>query len=147
MLYFNGNIKGHKILLNWATASEKDFDFFTIERSSDAENFTAIGKIQGNGNSNNIQKYIFADHSALKGKSYYRLKATDFDGSVEYHKIIMLEYKTVSSSFSIFPNPLEGQTFTLKSDLKIDEQSIIRIYNTVGVEVLHKKGYEKFFFV
>jgi hypothetical protein len=140
LLFFDGSIQDLKINLNWATASEKDFDYFTVERSADAENFTAIGTVKGAGHSSTLKKYGFTDPAPLKGKSYYRLKATDFDGSVEYHQTIKVEYEgfSPSSSFTIFPNPLESHTFTLSTNLKTDNQSIIRIFNMVGVEVFHK---------
>ena len=45
-----GQCSNEGVELKWATASEKNNDYFVIERSSDMENFQAIDTIKGQGN-------------------------------------------------------------------------------------------------
>ena len=77
-------------LLEWITSTEINNDYFTLERSSDAQNFSAIGIVNGAGNSNISLNYNFIDDSPLKGINYYRLKQTDFDGVFSYSNSIAL---------------------------------------------------------
>lgn len=67
-------------LLKWKTASEINNDFFTIERSNDGLNFTAIAQISGAGNSNIINEYKHYDNDKKMHTVYFRLVQTDYDG-------------------------------------------------------------------
>lgn len=45
----------------WATAAEKNNDYFLLERSSDGDNFEVVGRIAGSGTTTIPRKYIFTD--------------------------------------------------------------------------------------
>jgi len=79
------------VLLNWATGSEINNDYFTLERSRDAVDAEIIGFIDGAGNSSHTLHYQFIDHDPLPGISYYRLKQTDYDGSFEYSQWVAVQ--------------------------------------------------------
>ncbi len=133
LLNFSANRSNGYTAISWSTANEKDFDYFTVERSTDYKNFVAIGKVKGAGNSNSILKYEFNDYFQFTGDIYYRLKATDFDGTHEYHPIIKFSTsKNESLKLSIFPNPLSDQYFKIQSPF--DKGTLI-IYNILGKEV------------
>ncbi len=84
LLHFTASSNDSEVLLSWATASEINNDFFTLERSADMRSVEIIGHVQGAGNSNQTLTYQFTDPHPLTGINYYRLKQTDFDGSYEY---------------------------------------------------------------
>lgn len=69
--------------ITWTTASEKNSDYFMVERSKDNKNFEEIQKITAAGNSSNPRNYEVMDHNPMMGTSYYRLTQTDFDGKQE----------------------------------------------------------------
>ena len=96
-----------QVNLTWETASEKNNDYFIIERSANGRNFEAIGKVKGAGNSNTVNAYAFADKNPMSGVSYYRLKQIDFDGKFEYSKIVSVtfESKLTSVVLAAYPNP------------------------------------------
>ncbi len=66
--------------VKWATASEHNNDYFVLERSADAMNWTHVGQIQGNGNSSVVINYETRDYSPFAETTYYRLIQTDFNG-------------------------------------------------------------------
>lgn len=95
LLSFTGNkLANNTNLLEWVTSSEINNDFFTIERSMDAQFFQVIGKVKGAGNSNSVLDYGFFDEYPHKGINYYRLKQTDFDGTYSYSDIIAIKNET-----------------------------------------------------
>ena len=47
LIDFEALDQGRSVLLKWSTASETDNDFFSIQRSSDANEFYTIGEING----------------------------------------------------------------------------------------------------
>ena len=56
-LSFTGEVKATGNELKWITASEVNNDYFTLERSSNGTNFTAIATIDGKGNTNTASAY------------------------------------------------------------------------------------------
>jgi len=101
------------VQLNWTTAMEENFDFFTVERAGADLDFEPIGTVQGNGFSTSPISYQFEDRSPLSGANYYRLKATDFDGSFEYHKVISVQFDGLVDT-QIYPNPVNNRHFSVK---------------------------------
>jgi Secretion system C-terminal sorting domain len=91
LLSFEGALNKKKVVLTWQTASEKNNDFFTIERSADNENFVAIGKVAGARQSDVVRAYQYLDVAPLKGINYYRLTQTDLDGHTNTLKTISIE--------------------------------------------------------
>lgn len=92
LMVFNGKLISGAVELNWATASETNNDYFTIERSIDGISFEEIGFVQGAGNSNNVLEYKYSDYTSIE-EAYYRLKQTDFDGEFSYSGIIKVDAK------------------------------------------------------
>jgi hypothetical protein len=99
--------KDNSLQLNWATATENNNDYFTIEKSMDALNFVEIGTVKGAGNSNTELNYEFTDVNLQKDVSYYRIKQTDFDDTFTYSSLISpTKCKPIFDfQFEIFPNP------------------------------------------
>ncbi len=133
LLYFKAEQLEETVLLEWATSIEENFDFFTVERSFDGLNFENIAEIQGAGNSQGEQYYSFTDYNSLPGQLYYRLKATDFDGSFEYFDIVTVQFKrTGNSEVTLYPNPaLDGQV-TVHLNYKPKGPASIIIYDQTG---------------
>lgn len=88
LLNFNAARAETTVLLTWQTAMELNNAYYTIERSTEGNQFEAIGKLEGSGTSSTIKTYQFEDESAPTGTVYYRLQQTDIDGQCTYSKII-----------------------------------------------------------
>ncbi len=93
LLSFNAYCNGSQVEINWATASELNNDYFTIQKSVDGINFTDMTTVKGVGNSNAVLNYSAQDNNALSGVTYYRLTQTDYDG-----KVTIFPAKSVSCS-------------------------------------------------
>jgi hypothetical protein len=87
LLSFTAEKASQNVLLKWSTASEKNNDYFTVERSADGIHFEQIGTVKGRGTSNATNYYTFDDYSSYNGSVYYRLKQVDFDGKYEYSPV------------------------------------------------------------
>lgn len=88
-LAFTGEVLAQENLLKWSVI-ELNNDYFTVERSTDGANFAALTTVDGAGTTSNATNYEYADKTAPAGQSYYRIKQTDFDGSVSYSNTIIL---------------------------------------------------------
>jgi hypothetical protein len=129
--------RNNKVILTWETATEKNNDFFTIERSIDGETFESIKKIDGAGNSSLPIDYASADNAPLGGLSYYRLKQTDFDGGFSYSRIVAVQIDA-SSTLYLYPNPSAGGEFFVQLSEQNDGSSKITISDAKGVIVYYK---------
>jgi hypothetical protein len=96
-------------LIDWTTLSEKNNDYFTLERSSNGVDFRPITALKGTGTSNVQRSYMYKDMNPMRGVSYYRLSRTDFDGTFKRSKVIAVK-RHFSSYFQIDPvaNSEEG---------------------------------------
>lgn len=124
------------VQLSWSTASEKDNDFFTIERSADAEHFSPIGTVKGSGSVSTQHDYTFTDAQAPEGNNYYRLRQTDFNGAYTFSSIRQVFISQMALSLqSIGPNPVNNHlllSYQTKNKLPLQ----IQIFDTYGSTVL-----------
>jgi hypothetical protein len=132
----SASVNGKSVILNWATATEKNNMGFEIQKSSDKSSFTKIGFVNGNGTTTELKKYSFADNNVLNAKNYYRLKQMDYDGTYNYSPIVEAEIGIISS-FSLeqnYPNPFNPSTqirYTLLSNSNVK----ITIFNALGESI------------
>ncbi len=137
LISFSGKNKGTANDLSWSTATEINNDYFTLERSGDAINFTEIKKINGAGNSNTLINYRQIDSDPFTGMNYYRLKQTDFNGDFSYSNIVAIEFKK-ENELSIYPNP-SSDFITLKLYDNSLDNYVVQVYNTQGKMVINQQ--------
>ena len=76
--------------LQWATTTEFNNAGFSIERSMDGSNFSAIGWVASINAGTNTTNYSFTDRQTLSGKNYYRLKLIDLSGQSAYSTVVAI---------------------------------------------------------
>lgn len=92
LLYFTGKKnKENNNLLEWSTASETNCDFFTLEKSKDAVEWSILKEVDGAGTTPNQNLYQVVDEDPFNGTNYYKLSQTDFDGQSKTFDIIAIE--------------------------------------------------------
>lgn len=111
LVNFSVKKQGNNAVLTWQTASEKDNDFFAIERSFDGQNFTEIGRVKGNGTTAMPMQYGFTDKDLSTGTFYYRLRQVDVNQESKYTKIQSINIQDGTKRVSIFPNPTSDRIF------------------------------------
>jgi hypothetical protein len=104
---FTAKLVNDKAQLNWATETEIDNDFFTVQRSTDGINWENIAVVDGAGNSATTQYYTYTDASFPAGKILYRIGQTDFSGTISYSNICQLQ-TTGETIIRLTPNPNKG---------------------------------------
>ena len=130
LLDFQATALTNNVELVWATATEINNDFFTLERSTNAINFEPISLISGAGNSNSLLKYVDYDTPPSSGLFYYRLKQTDFSGEFTYSEIRSVTINTINA-ISIYPNPVED-ILSFNFNPIIDGKISIQIIDILG---------------
>jgi Secretion system C-terminal sorting domain len=113
-----------EVSLRWITNSEKNNAQFEVEKSTNGINFVSVATIRGNGTTNLLHAYEYTDKTASK-QNYYRLKQTDFDGTVNYPGATLAVNSNCNIRQNIgvaalYPNPTTANA-TLSFNASADE--------------------------
>jgi hypothetical protein len=144
-LYFDGEKKDNGNLLTWAVESEQRNDYFTIETSTDGDNWKELTKVKGAINSTEAKTYSFTDTKNTQASTYYKLSQTDLDGK---RNELALKYVPVNDSdFSMYPNPTSDSKVHFTFSDNSEASSTIILRNEIGqvvfqqdLEVVSKLG-------
>lgn len=105
LISFDATANQNQVDLSWMTGSEKDNDFFTIERTVDGIAYEEVARIEGQGNSSSKTSYEYTDARPLSGISYYRLKQTDYNGESEVFEVKSVNIERGELVSNVYPNP------------------------------------------
>lgn len=112
LLYFSAQSTQNQVSLYWATVSELNNDFFTLEKSNNGIDFVKLAEVPGMGSTNLQTDYSFIDTSPYLGLSYYRLSQTDYDGTTEIFPVVSILIAG-ERGFSLVSNPVSGSIIKL----------------------------------
>jgi len=118
-------------LLTWSTSSEINNEYQIIERSSNSQDWTEVGRVDGT-NTSFEHDYQIKDLSPYQN-TYYRLHSIDFDGRESFSEVILLnrrsEIKPLAARVS--PNPFNSN-LNIEVDVNQAEEVTIRIVGMDG---------------
>jgi len=106
-------VEGENIALNWMTASEMNNVGFNLQRSTNAQDFTNIAWLDGNGTTTEMNVYDYLDTEVSTGQNYYyRLEQVDTDGTKNYSQVVSAQVITdaisnldIVEKIKLYPNP------------------------------------------
>lgn len=124
-----------EVFVSWATASQLNNNYFTVERSFDGVIFEIVEVIKGAGTNSEILAYTCRDKKPMHGLVYYRLKQTDFNGEYKYSNIVDVECEDKTLEMKVIPNPSSG-AFSVSG---LEPNSDLVITNTLGELVFETK--------
>jgi hypothetical protein len=78
------------------------------------------------------RNYGFLDEHPLIGKSYYRIKETNLDGRVRYHRIISVDYQG-GRLLDVYPVPVSNGVLNLRTNFPIGQETRVLISDVTGV--------------
>ncbi len=134
LLDFTARRTERGVQLDWQTLSETDNDYFILERSKDGRAFASIVRLEGAGSHQGLRSYTYLDEQPLSGRSYYRLRQTDFDGTSSLSLVRMVDRNQEElRAFRAFPNPNSGARIQVELEgLNADEALTLGLYDALG---------------
>jgi hypothetical protein len=105
---FTAHRKGTGVSLDWSTVQELNNNYFQVEKSVNANDWTILTKVDGAGNSQTVKNYNAFDASPVSGINYYRLKQVDIDGKYTYSKTISIKADGPKTTISVLTNPFHS---------------------------------------
>lgn len=134
LISFSAKCTNDGVQVSWATASERNNDYFILERSSDAVNFGEVAKIAGAGNSIETLYYSYGDKGNFNGETYYRLWQVDYDGMRTKSDIIVVtcnDQPTEKPVVNVYPNPFRDD-LTVELNNFGDATVNVEVYDMLG---------------
>ncbi len=140
-LDFSANCEGKGVRISWNTATETNNDHFTIERSRDGNKFEFFKMVKGAGNSSSSSEYEIFDKNPFKGKNYYRISQTDYNGHTEVFKTASSSNCTSDDSELQLVVALDDQHGTsLLVTSPANEDFVVDVFDASGKKVLTQKN-------
>ena len=135
-LSFEGYRSNSNIFLNWKTASEINNDYFEVQRSMDGLSYSAVGKVKGSGNSNEIKSYSLTDNNIYHGTSYYKIKQVDYNGTSQFSKTISVSFdESTDEIFSLQMNLVQS-TLTAIINSSFQNSCYMEIKDVLGKKII-----------
>ena len=125
---FNVSSRGSKsCIVKWTTTNEPGGSRYTLQRSTNARDFSDVSTYIGKGNNSN--NYFYEDNQLQQGNIFYRIKIIEVTGKIIYSETALLKNQS-SLGVSIYPNPAEN-AFKLTIPPQFLPASIV-LYNVDG---------------
>lgn len=140
LLSFTGVKEQGGVRLNWVTASELNNAYFNVQRSLNGSDFETIATVKGNGTTQRMNRYSYADTKRVSvSRVYYRLVQVDFNRNSQTSAVVVIDFNKAdqSTSFSVVPNPFEGMP-TLVINSELASQATVRVVDLTGRIVVEK---------
>ncbi len=132
---------GNYTNLKWSTATEKNAEYFTIERSTNGIDYVLVEKVDASVNSSSLKNYNVKDFSPnKKGINYYRLKQFDIGGKEKYSKVITVDIFEEVLEVKLIPNPASTDLDIQMSDNFVGKTVNIELYDIMGKKYILKQN-------
>jgi plastocyanin len=125
-----------KAVINWKITNEKDISYYSVQRSTDGENFREITKINPSGSEITTHAYRSVDNTVSDNKYvYYQIEMVDKNGNSQLSEIKMFARptKTVKLVTSLSPNPIStAGHLMMQFNADKEGKMVVQLYNQSG---------------
>jgi len=122
------------VKVTWQTLTAEEAETFTLERSTNGTDFSALYTIADQANRSAVQEYSYTDSIPAAGVNYYRVKETGADGLITYSSITTVINACANPGMVAYPNPVHN---TLTLVMPGIEKQDVNIYDTYGRMIAH----------
>jgi len=126
---FQAKLINGKNCISWTTTSERDNDYFKVQRKSEYQNWTTIEKIDGAGTSGFPISYQYVDVNYNPSINYYRIIQRDYNGTETTHVTAFIdnrkEERKIQSCVNLFGQVVDINAQCLKIIIYEDGSKIL----------------------
>ncbi len=99
----------HDVSINWATAAERNSDYFILEKQKGQGEFQEIARVDAAGFSDEFRAYSHLDQTGMANVVRYRLRQVDIDGTFSLSNTVELTFDFFDNDkFVLYPNPAKS---------------------------------------
>lgn len=119
---------GQMVTVGWATASETNNHYFTVERAADNGEFEPVATVAGAGSTSERSDYSITDGVPAPGVYYYRVSQTDYNGVSSYSETAAVRVGHADKPISVFPTLLSaGQPVCIVPNTSEDTDVMVKL--------------------
>ena len=138
---FSAVRQGRNVLLEWATATERNSVYFTVEASANPrEGFQEVGQVAAAGTSSAPRRYALTERNVptTGGLRYYRLRQTDADGRTSYSRIQVVRLDKAESPVTLqaLPNPFRQAELLVHIEVQVAAPGTLQLMDLAGRTLL-----------
>ena len=122
------------IYFDWKADNQLNVAAYEIERAVDERNFSTIGIIVGKENTSTAN-YSFTDSKPATGVNYYRIKATEKNGDINYSAIVKAIF-TNENSIRLVKNPVTNNIILLEMNGQQKGVYPVAMFDAKGVQFM-----------
>ncbi len=138
---YTATYTGNYTNIKWSTATEKNAEYFTVERSSNGVDYILLEKVPASLNSTSLKNYGTKDYSPnKKGTNYYRLKQFDVGNKEKFSKVITVDINEEALEVNLVPNPASTDLDIELSNNFIGKTVNIELYDVMGKKYVLKQN-------
>ncbi len=118
-------------VVNWATATEYNNDYFIIEMSKDGINFVQVGIVKASGTTSSGAAYSFLHENAPNGTVYYRVVGVDYDGVKTNSRLVSITKVSDRGIVNVFPVPTSN-IVNVEYAIDVASQITVSVFDVAG---------------
>jgi hypothetical protein len=125
-------IDNNDVLISWQTNAEINYNYFSVQKSTDGSVWQDVAQVKGAGNNDLLHSYNVTDKNPYTGISWYRIKQTDLDGAYTLSDLREVAINKTEKDIILYPNPV-SQQLIVKANA--DALKVFKIYNLAGEDI------------
>jgi len=129
-------VKGDRVMIGWSNLTERDVNFYTIERSKDGTDFKPVLRINPSNNLNAKAAYLITDTDPLTGTNYYRISVAITSGRTVNSRILKAQTGFSRPGFTVYPNPVLDEKINISLASVQKGKYLVQLTSTAGVQIL-----------
>lgn len=108
--YIKALQKNSGVNVEWGIGVEEDVVDYTVEKSDDGRLYIESGVLPATGKG----VYAWTDLQPALGNNYYRIRATEIDGTVKYSTVALVNLTRGVKGVNVYPSVVKSNNFTLQ---------------------------------
>ena len=129
------------ISVEWKVSNPFNIEKYEVVRSSDGINFNKVAEQKASGINGSDAGYFWLDMNPLAGDNFYRIRSIGQGGDIKYSSMVKVTMKNGAEAISVFPNPLNGNNFSLQLTNMPKGMYTITLSNKMG-QIVHTENFQ-----
>lgn len=125
--------KNRRVEVEWVSQSEMNLESYEVEKSADAQHFVKLCSVQAKNSA--VSSYTVFDEKPFACDNYYRIKSIDRSGQSNNSNVVKVTLTGSTTGIEVYPNPVQGTTFSIGFNNLKEGQYEITLTNTAGTKV------------
>ncbi|MEP6584043.1 MAG: Calx-beta domain-containing protein [Ginsengibacter sp.] len=137
LLSFEGISQNTNVLVKWKAEHEFNTNYYEVQRSSNGQDYEAIGNIKSFSLTSNGNNYSLVDYKA-GSVNYYRLRIVDNDGNFSYSKVVSVSISALGQKVYVSGNPFTNMIHLRFVNQPKDKVNL-RLLDLAGKSIIYRE--------